>query len=217
MQVFGIQKNRPLFLVFMLLGFMLLSDVAQAHRVNLFAWVEGDSVHLQAKFGGGRKAQNALVEVYNAQGAKLLEGKTNASGEFSFPIPEQSDLKIVLLAGMGHRAEWTIPKKEIQNALTNTKAEPPASEERGSEKAVSLDRGNLKKPPKKIALYSDELQVMIEAALDKKLKPMLKMLAESRDKGPTFKDIMGGIGYILGLVGLGAYVRYRTQKGKQSE
>ena len=48
--------------------------------------------------------------------------------------------------------------------------------------------------------------------LDKKLKPVLKMLAESRNQGPEIRDIFGGIGYILGLVGLGAYIHYRKKR-----
>ena len=38
------------------------------------------------------------------------------------------------------------------------------------------------------------------------------MLAASQEKGPSMSEIIGGIGYILGLVGLGAYVRYRKER-----
>ena len=32
------------------------------------------------------------------------------------------------------------------------------------------------------------------------------------DNGPAVTDILGGIGYILGLVGIGAYFNYRKKK-----
>jgi nickel transport protein len=56
-----------------------------------------------------------------------------------------------------------------------------------------------------------EIEAVVEKALDKKLKPVLKMLAESADNGPTIRDIIGGIGYIIGLVGMAAYLRYRKR------
>jgi nickel transport protein len=57
----------------------------------------------------------------------------------------------------------------------------------------------------------EELQQAVEAALDRKLKPVMKMLAESRQTGVSVKDVIGGIGYILGLVGLATFVQYRRK------
>ena len=34
--------------------------------------------------------------------------KTNEKGEFSFKLPKKAELKIVLLAGTGHRGEWNL-------------------------------------------------------------------------------------------------------------
>ena len=86
---------------------------ASAHKVNVFAWVEGHTVFVEGYFSGGKKAQNSLVEVYNGAGEKLLEGRTNEKGEFSFKIPEKTDLKIVLTASMGHKNDFIIPATDI--------------------------------------------------------------------------------------------------------
>jgi nickel transport protein len=45
--------------------------------------------------------------------------------------------------------------------------------------------------------------------MEKELGPVLKMLAELRGQGPSVSDILGGIGYIFGLMGVGAYFNYR--------
>jgi nickel transport protein len=37
-------------------------------------------------------------------------------------------------------------------------------------------------------------------------------LSELQQEGPTVKDIFAGIGYILGLVGIAAYVHSRKKK-----
>jgi nickel transport protein len=58
-----------------------------------------------------------------------------------------------------------------------------------------------------------KLEAVVESVLDRKLKPITKMLADAQHKETTAKDIFGGIGYILGLVGIAAYVHSRKKKG----
>ena len=55
------------------------------------------------------------------------------------------------------------------------------------------------------------MQAAIEKALDKKLKPVMKLLVESKQSGPSLTEILGGIGYILGLVGIAAYFKSRQK------
>jgi hypothetical protein len=81
---------------------------ADAHRVTIFAWVEDGMVHTESKFSGGRKPVGATVKVLAPGGEQLLEGKTDEKGAFSFKPPVKTELKVVLLAGAGHRAEWTL-------------------------------------------------------------------------------------------------------------
>ena len=85
-----------------------------AHRINVYAWVEGGTVFVEAHLGHGTKARNARVEVFNSANVKLLNGKTNENGQFSFKIPEVTDLRIVVNDGMGHRSEFTIPASELR-------------------------------------------------------------------------------------------------------
>ena len=91
-----------------------LPQPAWAHRVNIFAWVEGDTVYVETKFPGGKKVKAGHIVVLDVQGNDLLSGVTNDMGEFSFKIPKREDLKIVLLAGEGHRAEWTLLASEME-------------------------------------------------------------------------------------------------------
>ena len=114
MQIFFKHRRKLLFSGMVALGLVFLLGMAQAHGINVFAWVEGDKVHAQAKLGDGRKAKNAPITVYNNRGIKLLEGKTDTNGDFSFPVPGKSDLKIVLETGTGHRAEWILSAAEIE-------------------------------------------------------------------------------------------------------
>lgn len=96
-----------------MLFFMLSSGNALAHKVTVFAWVEGDTVFGESKFSGGKKAQNAQIIVWDVNGKELLRTQTNEKGDFSFPIPEKTAMRIELIAGMGHKGEWTIPLEDL--------------------------------------------------------------------------------------------------------
>jgi nickel transport protein len=206
------KRNRIIFLI--LLASFLLAGNALAHRVNVFAWAEGDTVYVESKFSGGKKIMGGKIIVTDSSGVEVLTGQTNDQGEFSFKRPQQTELKIILEAGMGHRAQWTL-------SVDDGQADQPADQLR-SEKASA--RNKLKNPDDPIdhqnskiqaAVYGGpsraEIEAIVEKALDKKMKPVLEMLAESRAKGPGISDILGGIGYIIGLVGVAAYFHSRKK------
>lgn len=205
-------------LFYFLMGSLLLTQYAFAHRVNVFAWAEGDTVFVESKFAAGRKVNGGKIIVVDSKGVELLTGKTNAEGEFSFKIPQKTDLKIILEAGMGHRAEWTIPVSEMESAAPA--ADKPAA--KTSDDRESAADGE-KRPDEQSAAATPvlntgpsltEIQAAVEKALDQKLRPLFKMMAESTQKGPTIRDIFGGIGYIIGLVGIAAYFRYRKSNAR---
>ena len=194
-----------------IIAFLTLSTRVYAHKVNVFAWVEGDMVFVEGYYPGGKKAQNSLVEVYNSRGEKLLEGRTNKKGEFSFKIPAKDDLRIVLTASMGHKNDFTIAAGDLgglepsskESITTTTKADAPPS-------ATTVDMSRL--------------QVMIDEALDRKLDPVIKLIRNTRKDGPGVTEIVGGIGYIMGLFGLVMYfksrnkgTRHKAQGARQKE
>ena len=184
-------------------SFFLPSD-AGAHRVNIFAWVEGDTVLVECKYPDGREVYEGVIRVLDSAGKELLNGKTNTKGEFSFKVPKQDDLTIVLEAGMGHRADWPLSKQDLAPAgesavpsapAPKTEAPPPAAKESAPGAASPLPAG---------------IDQAIEKALDKKLAPVLRMLAEMHEQKVRLTDVLGGIGYIIGLVGVAAYFKRKT-------
>jgi nickel transport protein len=92
---------------------LLSAGAAVAHRVNVFAWVEGDKVFVECKYPDGTRVKEGVIRVLDSAGTELLNGRTTARGEFSFKVPKIDDLKIVLEAGMGHRAEWLLSKQDL--------------------------------------------------------------------------------------------------------
>lgn len=91
----------------------LVSSQAWAHKVSLFAYVEGNTVYTESYFPDGRKVEGGTVEVLDASGKKILEGKTDSQGLFNFPLPKKEDLTILLDATMGHKNSFVLKKSEM--------------------------------------------------------------------------------------------------------
>ena len=203
--------------LFMVVLILLPFSQALAHNVTVFAWVEGDTVHVESKFSGGRRPVAAPVEVYDARGNLLLKGVTDEKGEFSFKVPEKTEMKVVLLAGMGHKGEWIIPLSDIETVSADATAQVA---EKNSQPFISAEPNQAKSalptaggnPDPAGYVTAAEIRNAVEGALDAKLKPVMKLLVETRQSGPSVTDILGGIGYIFGLIGVAAYFSAKRRK-----
>jgi len=194
-------KNKLyLVLTFIFLIIMMINIPVFAHKVNVFAYVEGDKVYSESYFNDGKKCVDSKIEVFDNRENKLLEGLTDEEGMFSFDIPPEEvidgDLRIVLIASMGHRAEYIIRTDELGDVVELI--EEPVS-------AVS---------PEVSSFDLKEIQLLIENALDEKLEPIMREMREIKkfqeDRiSPT--DIVGGIGYIIGIFGIIAYFLSRKK------
>jgi len=202
--------------LFVVLGLGFGVFPAWAHKVTIFAWVEGDTVYTQSKFSGGKKVKNGTIVVYDKEGNQLLEGKTDDKGAFSFKVPKKTTLKVALKASMGHFAEWTIPEKEIAEV-----ADSAGSRTRGDDVQVPTQQAASLTEQKAtdedsvanvVALSRSEIQTLIDGSLDRKLAPVLTMLSKAVDSGPRMSEVIGGIGYIVGLVGVGLYFTARNKR-----
>ncbi|MEW6428850.1 MAG: carboxypeptidase regulatory-like domain-containing protein [Thermodesulfobacteriota bacterium] len=96
-----------------LLVMATLAPVASAHKVNIFAYAEGDKVFTEAYFPDGRPVSDGTIEVLDGSGNILLEGKPDAEGKFSFAAPPPQDLTIVINASMGHKNSFVLRKEEM--------------------------------------------------------------------------------------------------------
>ena len=188
-----------LILLSLLLSSAMTSKV-YGHKVYIFAWVEGDSVYTESYFPGKKKVKGGLIRVFDPSGAKLLEGRTDDKGAFSFKIPQKADLRLVLEASMGHKTETILKAEE----MTGGSSEPTASKV-----GVNEPEGLAKTP----AADLEKIKVVVEEAIENKLSPIRKQLARmEKEKKASLRDILGGIGYILGLMGIALYFKSKRKK-----
>lgn len=185
----------------LLLGLLVMVHAAHAHRVVVFAWVEGGTVHTESKFSGGKRVQGGKIEVYDDQDTKLLEGTTDAQGRLSFPIPKARQLKVVLTAGMGHSNHWVVRADELGD-IPSAPSPGPGDHTSPSSPAV------ISQPANPTSLNAQTVEQIVERALEKKLAPLKAQLAE---QSWGLRDIVAGIGYIIGLMGLASYIHYRKE------
>jgi nickel transport protein len=186
--------------------FCLTAGQAVAHRVNVFAWVAQNTVHVESKFSGGKKVKNGKILVKGPGGDILHTGQTNMRGEYTFQLPDKAPLTIIIEAGSGHRGEWTLATADLPSPAVPDNKKPDMG------MPAEPESQNLEGDPSSPGLSEQAIERAIEKALDKKLSPVLKSLADSRQIGPTAKDVFAGIGYILGVVGIVTY--WRSRKGK---
>lgn len=177
---------------------------ALAHKVNIFAYAQGDSIYTESYFNDGRKCVNSTVTTYDASGGQLAEGTTDAEGLFAFrrpelPAPRRGDLKIVLVASMGHRAEYSLPATEIWGKEVTPD---------GQETTASLPVADPGSTP--VAVESTP---NLDQLLARRLSPLTEAIRqlEKQQERASFRDIIGGIGYIVGLLGLYYYLRGRSR------
>lgn len=178
------------------------TNPASAHRVTIFAWVEGDQIHTESKFANGKPVSGGKIVVLDATGQQILTGTTDPNGGFTFVSPKPPPLRIELLAGMGHKNHWIV---EADDADDHTPATPPKT-------APTQPQAVLEDTVHTETVTAQQIETIVTQALDQKLAPIHKAIArQEQNQQNRTRDIFAGIGYILGLVGVGAYVHYRKK------
>jgi len=189
--------------------FLLMSPTAFAHKLNMFAYVEGDEIFAEGYFTDGKKAKNSTITVFDAADKQLLQGTSDADGQFTFAIPQQSDLRITVNAGMGHQAEFVLLKDELSEEAAGTNHEPASviSSNNAATSTIAVQTT----PRAATNLDNDAIRAEVERAVGKAIKPLMRELSTMRAE-KSLADIIGGIGFIFGLFGVAMYFKSRKQQ-----
>ena len=99
--------------VFGLLLPMVLIVPAQAHKVNIFAYVEDGKIYTESYFPDGKPVEGGGIEVLDSRNQKVAEGVTDKDGKCVIPVPKKDDLTIVINASMGHKNSYLLKKSEL--------------------------------------------------------------------------------------------------------
>lgn len=200
---------------------LLLPTAAWAHRVNLFAWLEGDKVIVKCGFNRSTPVKGGKITVVDSIDGKLLaKGLTSDEGTYVFRVPDVvrlgHGLRISVNAGEGHASEFEMSASEFYEG---------AALEAGFETA-RLDAATLNpensapsRPvaalvgspqPSNGALSAEDVRKVVDKTLQKHLAPIHNALGTGAGIG--LGNILAGLGWIMGIAGIICY--FRARRGK---
>lgn len=165
---------------------------ALAHRLQVFASAEGANISGSAYFAGGAKAGDVSISIQDATGHRLAELRTAADGSFSYRAQTPTEHLVIADSGDGHRAQWRVTAAELGGNL-------PLSAAPASSAIVSTTTANTVDPA---------LLAAMEQAVARQVRPLREELQAAKNQA-HFRDILGGIGYIVGLTGILLWWRQR--------
>jgi len=184
---------------------ILAASPVRAHRVHLYAFVEGGEIVADCRFSKKSPAQNAKVEVLDAAGGKLLvSGRSDARGTARLAVPPElmahpADVLVTLDAGEGHRAEWRIAASDLQKASAGTPVTPSDVQPgQGAARAAVSDE-------KERCISPGELEARLR-------EERARFEAERNAEGPGLIEIVGGIGWIVGIFSILFTLNARRRK-----
>ena len=175
-----------------------------AHTLYVFAQVKGTTIQGRAYFPGDVPALKSDVIARDASGRELGRTTTDDGGKFTLMVGEHVDYYLVAETPDGHSSRpYIVHASELPGSL-------PADAARvGKDLQVAppvTDHARL--PAASTGNESDLRDQMTE--LSKQLDALRWQINESENR-LRFRDILGGIGFILGLTGLVFFMKARRR------
>jgi len=186
----------------LLLMLLLFGAVnVQAHKIIGGVYTDGALIEGEVGFSSGVMAQaGTLVEVFAPSGDKLGETRIEDGGLFGFTATRRVDHRFRANLGAGHVMDITLPADELPAEWAG--GDVAAA---GSPPAAAVVRHA---PEANQAPSDKQLEQLVRKAVAEQVKPLRRELAEYKAQA-KWHDVLGGIGYIFGLFGVGAWLRAR--------
>jgi len=194
------------------LAWLACGSDAFGHMLYVFAQVEGKTIRGEVYFRGRVPARGAKVEVLDPQGGKLGQATTDEKGAFTYTVRFRCDHRLVADTGGGHAAAYLVEAAELPDDLPPRPGGPGAA-------ASHQHRAAAPDSPRASPNTPDDarLKEIIEAAVGRQIAPLRRELQRREDR-LRITDLLGGIGYIVGITGLLFYfmaVRRQARGDKQ--
>jgi nickel transport protein len=181
----------------LMLSLCALPLPAAAHKVIASVFPSGAAIEGEVGLSNGEMAINQRVEIYGPDGALLGETVTDGDGFFLFTPETAVAHTFRANMGAGHVADVTMPAEEVAVILGVAAPAPVA--------AMPADAA-----PAALAGLSVADRTEIARIVRDEMRPLRREIAAYREKN-DLQTVLGGIGYILGLFGLGFYLAARRR------
>ncbi|MGD9919569.1 MAG: cobalt ABC transporter permease [Paenirhodobacter sp.] len=201
------------------LALALGAGPAAAHKVIASAYPSGTEIEGEIGFSNGDMAKNATVEVLGPDGTRLGETVTDAEGAFTFTPHVAVAHEFHADLGAGHQVSFTMTQEDVEQVLRMQQDTAQA----GAEAAAAVGGTPAAAPqgasagpaapapaPGGVVTLSMADKLAIAAMLRDEVRPLRREIDAYREHN-DLQRILGGIGYILGLFGIGFYVAGRRR------
>lgn len=183
----------------LILAICALATPASAHRLKLFATLEGGVISGYAFFVGSGRAHGAAISIKDKDGKEIAKLTTDDSGAYSYKAPAAQAYRLTANTGDGHVADAVIDAARFGTGAAAEAADTDTDESYEGAPAPGLSQAQIERA--------------VDAAVARQLRPLLEAY-EAAEGRTRFNDIMGGIGMIVGLAGLALWASARRQGGK---
>ena len=187
----GISVKHLIFCVALPLGGLFSADPAEAHSIYIFAYQEHSRICTNSYFGGKAKVRGGWVSMITVAGEVLATAQTDEQGNACFERPDSvQDLIFRVEAGGGHQAEFELAASSLGSGDSSESNQKPVD----SQDAVAGVSAS--SPVCAGGLTRDDLHGA--------LSPIMLKLAEmesEQNSRVNLKDIIGGLGWVIGLSG----------------
>ncbi|UCB44688.1 MAG: hypothetical protein JSV25_10765 [Spirochaetota bacterium] len=192
------------FILYSFLLFFFSSSIGFAHKVNIFAWVDGDTIYTESYFQNGDFVRNGKIEVLNSSGEVVHSGVTDENGKHQFRIPQIDTLTMALDASIGHRSTFEISADDLKDFHGD-------GESREDDKSYHEIIANSSNAHQNVDI--DDIRTVVRDEVSQQLGTIKRDIAELKARRRiSAQEIFAGIGYLLGLMGI---VMYFKSKGKK--
>lgn len=185
---------------------ILTVQPAAAHKVIASVFTSGANIEGEIAFSNGDYAKNTLVEVFDDDGTKLGETKTDDEGFFVFTPSKPVTHVFTSNLGAGHVASTRLEAPDLPRTLAqagSTPAQPTAEKPASTPQARSLSATIA-------ARTQEENQAALRQMIKQEITPLRRELIAYKEKN-DLQTILGGLGYIFGLFGLFFYLSARRK------
>lgn len=179
---------------------------AWAHKVVAGAYASGNHIEGEVGFSDGSVAKNALVEVLGEDGTRLGEVRTGEDGTFVF-TPSQRVVHIFHAdLGGGHVGSVRLEVADLPAWLAGAPA-------RGTPTFASEAQAGTPDVAAAALALTEAQRTELAEAVHNEIRPLRHEIIAMKEKN-DLQSILGGIGYIIGLFGIGFYLvgRQRFRK-----
>lgn len=197
----------------MVIGLIISVHQVQAHSVKVFAYPEGRTISGYGYFTGAGRTKKATIMLLTPEEKEIARTESNEKGEFQFEITSYQNYKLRLDAGEGHVAFFDIKARDLDKALFESPQKGTESTPQAAPGQIVAAESSQNMMQNRVPLGSQLTKADIDQIVARHVRPLREQI-ETSDEKRRFNDILGSIGYIIGIMGLIAFWQARRVKDK---